>query len=390
MGSWFSNLHIRKTEEITRERVCGCIKDTLTAKKYTPVDCAEDADVSVAVLIAPNSNWISICSQAHAHDDPDSCKSIASPLSAQLHTDVMGIACFDSDYLYLNLINVDESVDAWIGIGAGKEIGITRRNNVAAWKKKVADYPTFSAAVKGTYVCADEFLFEAESCLGLTAEQGGISLDYLNDTSLQNDAMFLYFRQEEDASVTGPNLRTWFINSTFPCFDGKENHIYFLNVGDEFRGVSICFLGSYVEREEIVFSDVRLTMFGGQPLMDLALNKIKLPNGEWAYHCHVPNLLMPEGVRGRMTWQKRYRQEEERAHALRFVPHGNPRKMLDVTILIIPDGNPDNQAKWNIWHQHGSKEAFINWHNKIWKKVRAFETDPNQLLPFLKLEDFDE
>jgi len=64
--------------------------------------------------------------------------------------------------------------------------------------------------------------------------------------------------------------------------------------------------------------------------------------------------------------------------------------MLDITVVLIPDGNPDNQAQWNIWHQHGSKEAFIKWHNKTWKMVRAFETDPNQLLPLLKLEDFDE
>ena len=302
----------------------------------------------------------------------------------------MGIACFDSDYLYLNLINADESVDAWIGIGAGKEIGITRRNNVTAWKKKVTDYPTFSAAVKGTYVCADEFLLKAESCLGLPAEQGGVSLDYLNETSLQDDAMFLYFRQEEAASATGPNLRIWNINHTFPCFDGKENSIYFINDGDEFRGVSICFLGPYVEHEEIVFSDVRLTKYYGQPLMDLTLEKIKLPNDEWAYQCHIPNLLMPEGVRGRMKWEKRYKQEAERVHKLYFIPHGNPLKMLDVTILIIPDGYPDNRAEWNIWHQHGSKEAFIKWHNKIWKWVRAVEPDPNQVLPLLKLEDFVE
>ena len=390
MGSWFSNLHIRKTEALSKEQICNCVAGFLNEQGYTSVENMQEADVAVAVIAPQNSQWISICSKIFAHDDSDSCKAVAVPLSSRLHTDVLGIACFDSDYLYLNLINADENADAWIGIGAGKEIGITRRNNLTAWKKKVADYPVFSAAVKGSYVCADEFLFEAENCLGLPAEQGGVSLDYLKDTSFQQEAVFLYFRQEEAASATGPNLRIWFISHTFPCFDGKKNRINFLNDGDEFRGVSVYFLGPYVEHEEIVFSDVRLTKLYGQPLMDLALNKIKLSNGEWAYHCHVPNLLMPEGVRGRMKWEKRYMQEAERVHTLSFVPYGNPRKMLDITVLIIPDGKPDNQAKWNIWHQHGSKEAFINCHNKTWKKVRAFETDPNQLLPFLKLEDFDE
>ena len=389
MGSWFSNLHIRKTEVITRESVGNCIRDTLAEKKCTQVECAEDADFAVTVYIAQNSNWISICSQVFAHDDPDSCKDIAAPLSAQLHTDVMGIACFDSDYLYLNLINADESVDAWIGIGAGKELGITRRNNVTAWKKKVADYPAFSAAVKGTYVCADEFLAVTDSCLGLPTEQGGISLDYLKDTSLQQDAFLLYFRKAEESRSAGPNIQICYMRYALPCFDGQENSVSFLNDGNEFCGLSVYFLGPFVEHEEITFSDIRLGYLRDS-FRDLELKKIQLSDGQWAYYSHIPDILMPPGIRGRMKPEKRYQLEQERMRKISFVPHGNPRKMLDVTVLIIPDGNPDNQAKWNIWHQHGSKEAFINWHNKIWKKVRAFETDPNQLLPLLKLEDFDE
>ena len=389
MGSWFSNLHIRKTEVITRESVCNCIRDTLAEKKCTQVECAEGADFAVTVYIAQNSNWISICSQVFAHDDPDSCKDIAAPLSAQLHTDVMGIACFDSDYLYLNLINADESVDAWIGIGAGKELGITRRNNVTAWKKKVADYPAFSAAVKGTYVCADEFLAVTDSCLGLPTEQGGISLDYLKDTSLQQDAFLLYFRKAEESRSIGPNIQIYHMRYAVPCFDGKENSVLFLNNGNEFRGLSVYFLGPFVEHEEITFSNIRLGYLR-DPFRDLVLKKIQLSDGQWVYYSHIPDILMPPGIRGRMKPEKRYQLELERVRKISFVPHGNPRKMLDITVIIIPDGNPDNHAKWNIWHQHGSKEAFINWHNKTWKQVRAFETDPNQLLPFLKLEDFDE
>ena len=301
----------------------------------------------------------------------------------------MGIACFDSDYLYLNLINADESVDAWIGIGAGKELGITRRNNVTAWKKKVADYPAFSAAVKGTYICADEFLTVTDSCLGLPTEQGGISLDYLKDTSLRQDAFLLYFRKAEESRSAGPNIQICYMRYAVPCFDGQENSVSFLNDGNEFCGLSVYFLGPFVEHEEITFSNIRLGYLRDS-FRDLELKKIQLSDGQWAYYSHIPDILMPPGIRGRMKPEKRYQLEQERMRKISFVPHGNPRKMLDVTVLIIPDGNPDNQAKWNIWHQHGSKEAFINWHNKIWKKVRAFETDPNQLLPFLKLEDFDE
>lgn len=389
MGSWFSNLQIRKTEGITKKIACNCIKDTLEAKEYELVECEQDADIVVAVMDSPNSQWISICSQAFAHDDPESCKEAAAALSAQLHTDVLGIACFDSDYLYLNLINTQDSVDAWIGVGAGKEVGISRRSNLTAWKKKVADFAAFSAAAKCSYICADEFLTVVERCLDLPAEQGSISLDYLKDSVLQKNAVFLYFRQKEILRPAGPSLQIIYMRYAFPCFDNKENSVYFLNYGDEFHGLSIYFLGPYVAQEEIIFSDVRLSG-AQQPTISIELKKTQLSDGQWAYCCHIPDILIPPGVPRRMKPEKRRKLEDERVRRLAFVPHGNPRKMLDITVLIVPDGNSDYQAKWNICHPHGSKEAFITFHNKIWKRVSAFETDPNQLLPFLKLEDFDE
>ena len=389
MGSWFSNLHIRKTEEITKELVCDCIRNIFDKEKCMQVECIEDADFAVTVFYAQDSNWISVCSRAFAHDDPDSCKNIASPLSAQLHTDVMGIACFDSDYLYLNLINTDECVDAWIGIGAGKELGITRRNNVTAWKKKVADYPAFSAAAKGTYICAEDFLAAADNCLGLPPEQGSISLDYVKGTALLQKTIPLYFRVAEGSRSAEPGLEICYMNHALPCFDGKKNSVTFLNAGNEFRGLSIYFIGSFVEHEEIIFTNIS---FGNlrEPFREMELKKIQLPDGQWAYCSHIPDVIIPPGIRGRMKPEKRYQLEQERMRKITFVPHGNPRKMLDITILITPDGDPGNQAKWNVWQQYGSKEEFIKHHNKIWKQIRAFETNPDELLPLLKLKDFDE
>lgn len=389
MGSWFSNLEIRKTERITMESVFGCIKDNLAQRKYALVEHAQDADVVVAVLRVQNSDWISICSQVFAHDDPDSCQEIAAQFSARLHTDVMGIACFDSDYLYLNLINTDENTNAWVGIGSGKEIGITRRNNLTAWKKKVTDYAAFSAAVKRSYICADELLAAVEGCLRLPEEQGSLSLDYLKDSSLQKDAVFLYFCQEQGESQKCPDLRTCYMHHAVPCFDGKGNSVYFLNLGDEFCGLSVYFLGSYVEQEEIIFSDVKLGRVH-QQLINLELQRIQLSDGQWAYYCHVPEILIPPGVSQRMKSEMRNHLEMERMQKLSFVPHGNPRKMLDITVVVVPDGNPDNQAKWNVWEQYGSKEAFIKHHNKIWKQVRKLEPDPKQWLPLLNKEDFVE
>lgn len=388
MGNWFSNLHIRKSETLTKDVICACIKDILSGKNYTVAETPQEADTVAAVLDSRDSQWISVYSGIFAHDDPESCKGFAAPLSAQLHTDVLGIACFDSDYLYLNLINSGENTDGWIGIGPGKDVGISRRNSLTPWKKIVSDYPGFCAAVKGKYLCAEEFLGAAASHLNLPPAQSCASPEAIQEPAFQQEAVFLYFRQKEGPLRRAAELEIRNMRYAVPCFHGRENSISFLNTGEAFRGLSVYFLGPYVEQEEITFSDVKITPFG-QPPVDLLPKKLQLPDGQWSYCCHAQELPVPPGVPWRMTPEKRYWLERERMLNLSFIPLGNPRKMLDITVAIVRDGSPDHCAKWNIWEEFGSKAAFIQHHNKIWKQVQAYETDPGQCLPLLKEEDFE-
>ena len=79
----------------------------------------------------------------------------------------------------------------------------------------------------------------------------------------------------------------------------------------------------------------------------------------------------------------------ERRIGLEFIPRGDPRKALDITVSVVPDHSPEGQILWNVWKPWGSKGAFIDYHNKIWKRVRVFEADESQCLPILKEDDFD-
>ena len=97
---------------------------------------------------------------------------------------------------------------------------------------------------------------------------------------------------------------------------------------------------------------------------------------------------MPPGVPRRMKKEKRHQLELDRMRKISFIPHGNPRKMLDITVVIIPDGSTENRAVWNAWKHYGSKEECIKHHNWIWKRVLAVVEDPDECLPMLKMEDF--
>ena len=238
MGSWFSNIHIRKEDHLTEEKISECIIKMMTAQQYQPITSQKDADAVVVILSHDDSQWVSICSDSFAHDDPESCVRVVAPFSLELHTDVMGISCFDSDYLYLNLVNAEDQTDAWIGIGRGKDFGIVRRNSLTAWKKKVADYQEFSAKVKRQYIFAEEFLSEAAEQLGLPANLGTSSLEYLHEMNADVKMIYLYFKTAGNAQQSD-NVNLAHYDYGVPCLADRESRLMAINMGAKSKGLSV-------------------------------------------------------------------------------------------------------------------------------------------------------
>lgn len=391
MGSWFSNIHIRKCETVTEPSVAKYINKLLAAQQYFPAESENDADGAVAIVCDEGNQWISVYSDLLSLEEPKSFEKIAAPLSAQLHTDVLGISCFDSDYLYLNLINTDEKTDAWLGIGSASGLGIKRRSGLAAWKNKVHDFTAFSKAAKNKYDFAEEFLENAESCLGLPEQYGAASYEYLQDLDPDQKARYFYFKLSDDRKPHEPTKLIPRMFSGMPCFLDKSSYVDGINIGGESRGISVYFLGSYVENDEITFSDVCFVKWkGNEPRsIPFSLSKVQLADGQWAYYYHDPGFRIPSKVDDRLPVSKRMRVETEHSINVEFVPHGNPRKILDITVVLVPDKNPEGQTGWNVWHRWGSKKAFIDQFNQTWDKYRKQTLNPDTCPPILKEEDYD-
>ena len=378
MGSWFSNFHIRKNKACTESSVTESLVHLMAERGYQQTEDPECADGRIDFLLQEKSDWITLWSDLLPHDDPESCAAVASPLSANLHTEVMGIACFDSDYLYLNLIHADEKVDGWIGIGAGKEIGITRRNKITPWKKLTNDYAAFSDKAKKKYVIADRFLQDASDNLGMSLEQSSFSGDQPGYGKIHS----LYFVQTPGAEKSA-EVNFFHYKEYFPFFIGQESHVSAINQGAAGTGLSIYFRGPYVEQEEIVFTDVQLNR------KDIQLTREQLKDGQWVYAYHDPNFPIPQCVSRRLRKEKRAALEYAQRISVSFTPQGNPRKILDITVAFVPHEHRQGGTQCNIWHPYGSKKAFIEHYNKITKRVRAIEGDSEDSLPFLNEADYD-
>ena len=398
MGSWFSNLHIRKNGAATEGAIADFIAKWAAAKQYIPTTTKLDADGAVAIIANSDCQWISLYSDLLYMEDPQKHSEIATVLSSQLHTDILGISCFDSDYLYLNLINTDDKTDAWVGIGSAAGLGIKRRSGLKPWKTKVSDFTAFSESAKKKYVFAEEFLEEIEQHIALPTLQSSASYEDLDEFDLDKKATYFYFKLPESAKSKEPVKLVPGLYSLTPCFIGESAIVNSHNIGGESRGLSVYFLGPYVEHDEITFSEVSFVKSknGVPKRIPFDLTKVQLSDGQWAYHYHDPTFRIPPKADESLPILKRHRIESERSITVRFVPQGNPRKILDITVVLVPDKNPEGQTGWNVWHEYGSKKAFIddfNRRHEFFRKNRhkngAYTSSIDMPPLYLNEEDYD-
>lgn len=341
MGSWFSNLHIRRAENIEPSAVDSALTEMMTAANYLPAENAAEADAAVAIL-GTNSEWISVYSDFFEFGEPKQFQDIARPISERLHTDVLGIACFDSDFMFMNLINPEQKLDAFARIGGG--YGVKRRSNFSAWKNKVTDLDAFKrCAAENEYAFAEEFLMDTAQYTGLNEELAISSYDTLGELELPVQKRYLYFKLPDTVERVPPKLILHSAGSSCTCTDGKWTWVGVANVGGASRGLSVFFIGSYVENDEISFSDLYLETGHEGTRTPFELKKVRLIDGRLAYYYNAPEYKIPKAVKDGLSWMKKFDEESKREIKVVFTLHGDERKMLDIILVVSPDKNPEGQ-----------------------------------------------
>lgn len=351
MGNYFANLFIRQNQQTTVDRIRHTLIEYFSTRDILPCD-ADKADFSV-MLDLSGSTWRALYCQGWGHED---LFALAPRLSEQCHTDVLSCACFDSDYMFLNLYNAESATDAFINIGKSDEIKPPRRNTLAAWKPHVKDFDAFKQATKQPYVCAEDFLL----CM-----QEQISLP---DPSCfdQEAAITLYFSAPQDQKPTPPRLRTYMV-SLLPCRLGKSEYWSVFNEGGESHGLSVMFVGSYLENDEITFDNVALcyeNARGEDVTQQITFEKTVLEGGIHALVADVPDFKIPAAPSPNLPPRALSEKQRERRFGVRFTPNGNVRKFLDITVAFLPYSNPaQGQCVWRVWGRYKTKRAYIEAHN---------------------------
>ena len=238
MGNYFANLHIRN-EKCSLDALKTVLADTMTARGFLPSE-KKDADVSVCLYTPPSGAWVSVYSDAFLYTD---VLALSPVLAEKTAGDVLSIACFDSDYLFLQLLNTEKKHDLWLNVGSSYELKAPKRSNLTSWKKAIPDFDTFKAAASEKYPFAEDFLKAAEGALALPYEQSVGSVG-------TGDAEWLYYKSTGETPSEPPALEL-FLPSMMPCRPKEPQMTLVTNVGGASRGVCAMFVGDYVEHDEI-------------------------------------------------------------------------------------------------------------------------------------------
>ena len=194
MGAFFINLHIRKTETADVRSVKDEFAEYLKDKGYQMTENGDDADDTAYIYTSDNSDWITVFSDALEIGDEQTFAEILHPFSKALNTDALAVACVDSDFLFMNLINDGDGTDAWANVGYVEELGIRRRSDLSAWKNKVSDFDAFESAMKEQYVFAEESLKTLEDGANLPMFQATACSEMADELVKEGELVTVYLK----------------------------------------------------------------------------------------------------------------------------------------------------------------------------------------------------
>ena len=167
MGYSFSNIQIKnKGQAVDVDRVLEVLTAGKNLRKAKP---EEEADILIVIHPGKDDGWTTVVSDLIDQDERE-LNACARRLSEAFRTEALIIGCFDSDYLFLNLLDTRNDVDIWAACGhyPGKA---PRRSNYKAWKDYVTDVNAFREAMRKDRVFAEECLEEVEPILNLPTAQ---------------------------------------------------------------------------------------------------------------------------------------------------------------------------------------------------------------------------
>ena len=381
MGSSFTNIHVRKNDSVKLSDVEKLLCDEFGKMGFSQVSDAASADETVLLCEADGSSWITVCSGQFERR--------LSELSTALKTDVMLIECVDSDFIEMTLVSADGK-DARVTIG--EPYYGERENSYSEWEGEVSDLEKFIEVTNGDYVFAEDALTHLDGLMGLPIVQGGMFGDCPPENGGGVTVKVLGFSVAKEPTDELPKLNIYHQHG-MPATPGKSESFSIRNLGGASKGLSIVFLGDYIENDEITFTDCSLELVKNRAeKIPIELEKIKRDDGSYVLAWRGEDIDILPAPDKKLSYAKMSKLEYERSFIFRYTPNGNNRKFLDIRICVAPLQNlSGGQDVTYVWKSFGSKKEFIEWHNEWCSRTFTVECGyfPEDTVGIIREEDYD-
>ncbi|MBQ6431666.1 MAG: hypothetical protein IJJ99_07320 [Oscillospiraceae bacterium] len=362
MGLFFANLHVRKNENYDTEALKDTLIRLLAEDGFTPAQDESEGNICVAICAPPRSEWVSVASDTFQVGVDDSMARTAARLSQRFDTDVITAACFDSDDLQLSLLNTRDGTDGWINVGRSEEVPHRRRTKLSPWSKLVGDMPRLKEIVRTEHVFAEEAFAQIAELIRMEPAQATLEVG-ASDLLPAGQITRLFFAAPP-GTVKPPKFEIALYGG-MPCRIGESSVVSVHNAGGKSKGLGVMFIGDCVDQGEIAFEDVKLQLRRKKAweFVPIELKKADRGDGKTCWYWVDPSFPIPPAVNENIPLRKRLLLAFERGIGVRFTPVGNPRKVLDITVVVYPLENPNGQASWCVYRLYGTKRDYIEQHN---------------------------
>ena len=343
MGYSFTNIQLKsKGKTIDVNQVLEALID---GRKLIKAETEDEADIVIAIHPGKDRGWVTVVSDLFDQDDEETIE-CARILSEALQTEAIAIGCFDSDYLFMNLLDVHSSVDAWAACGHFPLLS-PRRSNFSAWKHYVPDVAAFRKAMHDRYVFAEECLKEAESILALPAEQSMQSV--ITATEEAGFICYRYKQEEKEAASDPPRFE---LCSRWPVkfYFGNPNIVGFLNHGGPSKGVGVMIGGEPFDTHKAEIERVELQFHGPKGewvFLPVEMQERIFEHDDKGFYGACPSIRIPKAIPEGLPWKKRMEMEFNHSINVRFYLRRGYRQdepCGSIQVSLIPLENKAGQA----------------------------------------------
>ena len=328
MGYSFTNLQLRCADRFDPDEIARHV----AGEGWARVDDASQADVSTAVYALAGSPWVTVRSDAF-EEDADALISAAKRLSQSLGVDALAIYCFDSDYMFLNLVNPGKKLDLWANGGSAAALGVTglRRSNFRAWKDHVTSVADFRDAMKQSRVFEEECLYDLEGVLDLPPAQ---SLGGIGEIPEDVEARWYHYRASAPRGQGEPPSLDFRYPMAYCALDGAECLIGVCNYGGASVGLTVLIEGvEAVENAMIQTLDRK----GNWVIEPVQTHCVAMEDGSTALRAQIFDVPLP-AIDRNLPPMKLQKVAFERGVIFRFIPRNRQEGQLltDMRVTMIP------------------------------------------------------